>query len=634
MRSLSLSVCVLLLLLLLLSFCVCERATVFSPLTTEALEQGFLRDGFTVDTWTEYRGFRGARLLSTNATVLSTGLPKRAYYVEGNSYEMGYLSGMLSAPEVEVMTTTYIKHFTAEMISPAWDEKIRKSPLYNDIITLMMEYIVTLCNLSFKDDNEQGLIPGELVEEIQGLSDAVLDQLPSSYASVERLLTLNYGIDWILAHVYRGTLTATFLQHSYTPTAQQTHEENNIPEEAVFLARQFWLNAGDHFFVLPAFCDAYGVSGNATLSGEDVFFARDFQLPVGTVYQDYQAMYIFFPVDGRIPLISTAAPGFVGSVTAMNAAGVAMGVDVLRSGDTRPASPGINSVLLVRHTAHQATSTEMAIDVVVNSARGVSWLYPICDISGDCVVLESGVQLPPDTPFNGLSFVQGGPTGVRHYLPNEKFMEEHNSDDIMRRGLFIRRNNYKYPSEFQDFNPQLFAFADVPYAPDNWNETGRIFSNWTAEHFDDTSKLLDNYFPPQRETFDDVVLTSNLAVVPEIRLAQMSYFANFVTHSAKGTQWRYDSLNNLLVENHGKIDLEKAKDIITFLSPAKSPGYWTDEFIKGEPMTALIEGSISVCDLKAMRIHTLGGYWCDNWTSLTLTNYVSSSPSSSVDQES
>ena len=140
----------------------------------------------------------------------------------------------------------------------------------------------------------------------------------------------------------------------------------------------------------------------------------------------------------------------VGSVTAMNAAGVAMGVDVLRSGDTRPASPGINSVLLVRHTAHQATSTEMAIDVVVNSARGVSWLYPICDISGghsipilcmvaslvllmqdpfhflslspaimllcagDCVVLESGVQLPPDTPFNGLSFVQVCREGVRN----------------------------------------------------------------------------------------------------------------------------------------------------------------------------------------------------------------------------
>ena len=76
------------------------------------------------------------------------------------------------------------------------------------------------------------------------------------------------------------------------------------------------------------------------------------------------------------------------------------------------------------------------------------------------------------------------------------------------------------------------------------------------------------------------------------------------------------------LQKHGTIDVEMAKDIITFLSPAKSPGYWTDEYIKGEPMTALIEGSISVCDLRALRIHTLGGYWCDQWISLALSNYV------------
>ena len=110
--------------------------------------------------------------------------------MEGGGYEMGYLSGMLTVAEVQVMTTTYLKHFVAEMIDPEWDAKIRKSPFYNDIITLMMEYIVTLSNLSFKDDNEQGFIPGQLVEELQGISDAVLDANPSSYASVPRLLAM------------------------------------------------------------------------------------------------------------------------------------------------------------------------------------------------------------------------------------------------------------------------------------------------------------------------------------------------------------------------------------------------------------------------------------------------------------
>lgn len=64
------------------------------------------------------------------------------------------------------------------------------------------------------------------------------------------------------------------------------------------------------------------------------------------------------------------------------------------------------------------------------------------------------------------------------------------------------------------------------------------------------------------------------------------------------SQWRYDTLNRLLVGNYGNIDFATAREIITFLAPNRTPGYWTDTLIPNDPMSAVVEGHLVVADLK------------------------------------
>lgn len=67
---------------------------------------------------------------------------------------------------------------------------------------------------------------------------------------------------------------------------------------------------------------------------------------------------------------------------------------------------------------------------------------------------------------------------------------------------------------------------------------------------------------------------------------------------SKRTQWRYDTINRLLIENYGHIDHDVAKHIITFLSPDRTPGYWANTWNASDPMSAIVEGHLVVADVK------------------------------------
>jgi len=94
---------------------------------------------------------------------------------------------------------------------------------------------------------------------------------------------------------------------------------------------------------------------------------------------------------GSVPLISVGAPGMIGSITAMNINGLAMGIDVLRSGACNSALPGFNSMLLTRYVIETTSTTPEAVQLIANSRRGATWLYPLCDADGSfslyCIVL-------------------------------------------------------------------------------------------------------------------------------------------------------------------------------------------------------------------------------------------------------
>lgn len=52
------------------------------------------------------------------------------------------------------------------------------------------------------------------------------------------------------------------------------------------------------------------------------------------------------------------------------------------------------------------------------------------------------------------------------------------------------------------------------------------------------------------------------------------------------TQYRFDTLSHLVAEAHGQIDVDKSKNLILFLAPDRTPGFWNDYLDPKNPMTA------------------------------------------------
>lgn len=77
----------------------------------------------------------------------------------------------------------------------------------------------------------------------------------------------------------------------------------------------------------------------------------------------------------------------------------------------------------------------------------------------------------------------------------------------------------------------------------------------------------------------------------------------------------------MLVEQHGTLDYAVARDIITFLSPDRTPGFWTDTLHAGDAMSAVVEGSITVADLTTLQFQVKGGYWADDFLQFHFANY-------------
>ena len=80
-------------------------------------------------------------------------------------------------------------------------------------------------------------------------------------------------------------------------------------------------------------------------------------------------------------------------------------------------------------------------------------------------------------------------------------------------------------------------------------------------------------------------------------------------------QWRFDTLAAAVraAALAGNITFASAKDLITFLGPSRTPGFYREPDIGG---------IVSVVDLTAGRLAALGGYWGDAWSHVTLALYV------------
>jgi hypothetical protein len=560
------------------------------------IKAAFARDGFSVvDEVTLLTGKRGYLAESDSAINHNTGKKKTAIYVEGNAYEMGFLVGALAEAQVAEMTGKFIDNILPDFIDPELPQWII------DVVGTILEDIV-----SNYAKRVGPTVPDSYKFEMHGIEAGCQHVNPSTTVSYDALWTLNTGFDVICAWAYAPA--------AYWEAAIQDMKGRGVIDAAFEFERK-------HLRV-PLMCNGFCVFGSGTVEGIH-YFGRDFQFPTAEVFQNLATLIIYNPSDGRLPLVSTAAPGFSGSMTAMNIEGIAAGVDMAPAGPNNPAQPGMNSLLLVRDAVHRGSSAESAAEIMVQAERGVTWAYLIGDGKNDrAVVVEAGKATPN---LNSLSYP---PLDLLGLLPSQEFLDAHAPGEGQN-GAVLRWNDYKYPDTFLQFNEALFRHFGKPYRADVWGPRGFIDAS-----FRDTNAPEFYYFCPQREEHDDLLIVTNQFVTPQMRLCQMAPWSSLISEKYwNDVPWRYDALNDLLQGAFGSIDSDKAWTIINFLSPTigKYPDYYV--FHKSRVITYIgpdgkthetteVHGCVSLCDLSRKTMKSLYGYYADLPIEITLPNYV------------
>lgn len=580
------------------------------------LSQAFGKDGFEVVRIIRYNGKLGITAQIPAVCNYDTGEPKKAYYVEGSPYEMGYLMGNMAEKEISRMMD-YTDKVAFSFIGSKVLEKMK----------LIQGALIKIAyDLSKKTWNQ---LPAAITDEIRGIYDGCKSRNPGTRVNMERLIVLNTGIDIICSMVYTGK----FFKRIF---------DKIDPED----------------FDIPMMCNAFTVSGKS--AGGGCYFGRDFTFPSAGVFQDTAAMIIYCPDDpetgknagtdtgtdiktgtniktdadgdnirkltekalsGRrsIPFINIAAPGMVGSIAAMNLNGTAFGVNMSPAANCDPGKIGINSLLMTRLCVQYGRNAEDAAQLMEELPRGVSWLYIIADGSGRSCIAETGASWPePD-------FVQYADEEYRNLLPDIEFIKSHASAPY-KNGVMFRWNDYIYPLEYLEWNYQLW---------DHYNQKNRTQKKIRQDAFEQAGYISlpgeqncpsTFYFAPQRENSDEILVASNHCIIPEMRyFAMHRWTQRVIGKKVNDIQWRYDELNRQIhdaLAEKGSIDLDDAKRLISFLAPyGKYKNYHADNPRSGDGKEIRIEGCVSVFDLKNRAVESHYGYYCDKWVRITLPGY-------------
>ena len=570
---------------------------------TAGVEAAFRKDGFEIIR----RLTRDSRLgiVARHATARSTltGAPKSAYYAEGDGARMGWLIGAMAEPDVARMAGDFVENVAFAFFSTGPLSRDENFPRLKDLVVR----IISAASERMLPD-----VPPQLRAEIDGIVEGCRAANPHTSVRRDRLLALNLGIDCLLAHIYTGTL---FAERGVNPLLLRT----------------------------PIGCNAFSLSGDA--AGGRHFFGRDFMFPTADVFQDTACLMILAPDDpaGRPgpPLVSQGAPGLVGSMAAMNDAGLAVGVDMLPSRLCSPRRPGLNSLLLVRDCAQHCDTVDAAVERIREAPRGVSWLYPLADAQGNACVVEAGRWLGPGEPFPYFDHV---PASYRGRLPGTDYMTRmrarYGTPEPVN-GMLVRERDYRFPEEYvRDWNEglwkafgrnwlailkdvlgELLGGARTSYPASMFGETGMINRRWT-----DTNCPGPFYFAPQRERRPDVLIATNHCITPEMRLTSMSDWIGLLTAGeSNDIQWRYDELNReilaALAAAPTGIDERTAWELINFLRPdGKFPDYYNPGS-KKDWREVQVHGSVTLCELTSRTFTSLFGYYGDEPVTIHLKNY-------------
>ncbi len=572
--------------------------------------EAFNEDNFDVDENEGIFQFEGkAGILATHKTAINsnTQQKKKAYYVEGNHYQMGYLMGLMAEQEIAIMTTTFVKNLVVDFVNPDINSELKK---------IIGEFLFDIV-LSYTKNIEQD-IPDEYKTEMRGILDGCKQAKPDTSVEYDSLFVLNVGIDALMSVVYSGKFPKPKLK-------KLTKDVKRQLKTKIKLKPRIKSKSGKHLRI-PIMCNGFSIFGEAT-GGNSHFMGRDFMFPTADVFQNVACLTIYNTDEDELPIVSMTAPGFVGSIAAMNTRGVACGVDMASAGNCDPDRPGMNSLLLIRHSIVHGESCEEAVDVMVKTQRGVSWIYVLADGTNDksCIV-ESGKST------DDINYLKYPPWYLKllRMLPSKKFLEQHSTIQPQN-GLMVRWSDYRYSFDYiAKYNKRLWKFhkpiirlfkkRKIQIYSDAFDENGYINKTFT-----DKNCPYAYYFAPQRETRNDVVLTSNHFIIPEMRLCSMHPWSVFIAQGELDDfQWRYDQLNHEIfsaLQDGNTIDFGKARDLISFLRPnGKFKEYYNPD---NRPLSEVqVYGSISILDLKNKIIESLYGYFADEWIRITLPNYI------------
>ncbi|HTO23285.1 MAG TPA: C45 family autoproteolytic acyltransferase/hydrolase, partial [Spirochaetia bacterium] len=510
-----------------------------SPGQSARIESALAGDGFAVKARAEREGALGLLAEHREARGTVSGAPKRVILLQGSAFQRGWQMGRLAEPDVSRMCGEY----EDRVVFAFFDEAAAEQPLLAPVRELLTRILVGAAAQTLAD------IPAEYLEEIDGIVEGCRAADSATTVHRDRLIALNVGIDALLAHVYTGRLF---------------RERGALP----------------HVLRTPIGCNAFVLTGPAAAGR--VLFGRDFMFPTAGIFQDTACLVVCLPArGGGLPFVSQAAPGFVGSMTGMNAAGLAMGVNMLPSSLCDPARPGLNSLLLVRDCVQHCGSAAEAVERIRGTRRGVSWLYPVADAGGAAFMVEAGRSPAGGGPFPDLSEV---PAHYRRLL-----QEVTHADQPPRGGLVARGPGWRCPAEYLSLNERMWqAWSEgwtarleerrpIPYPSGAFGERGFINARWT-----DRSCPGPFYFAPQRVARSDLLLATNHCLCPEMRITAMTEWIALLTASLQNDiQWRYDELNREILEaldaEPGGIGEKTAWDIIDFLRPdGRFPRYYND----------------------------------------------------------
>lgn len=567
---------------------------------------------------------------------------KKMYYVTGDHYTMGFIIGKMCAQEIEEMCTTYLNHLIPQFLSEALDFAMRSAPSFirkayerflNMVTSLVMAEAVPVYEMAVKKKS----IPDELHQELLGLVAGAQDSRTVTAVTYERLVTSNYGFDFLLSEGFSGRLV-TRLKTSWEKMPKDIQDQ--VPFK-------------DQYMIIPDMCNAFMVSGKATKSGHGSYLFRDFQLNSAHVFHRLCTIIIRKPKDTGHMSAAVAMPGMIGCVTGLNQYGVASGVNLVRSSAVdKNQDLGIGCMMMIRKMTQEAKSVDDIPKLFEDNYLGCPWLFYAADAQGKQKVFEV-IAKSTDHKETLIPEKWVDPKIYRpDKYPTPKDMQHwHSTQHKFGTGVWPRDSLYTTESDDQQlltWNQKIDELTPTHLLTEKerWKPGNFIHDQWQDEE-KQIGKYGNLYFPPWKHIQPGVTVITNSFLNPCTRITQMTALANYVERIATGNQWRFDKITKTLMDSYGNIDLEAGKTLIQFLSPWKEPGYPQNTRIRRKPPSfeeiiqllqnekcslgeedlhrnqgyeagVLISGALSVVDCVQRTMENKSGYWGTDFYKVTL----------------